>query len=97
MTMNRSDMTSVNNNPRKIERVSEESELVDQIVADSYSTTEIAVLLHIKTGTVLNRINKKSPMPPKLKVGTKWLFPKTDFEIWIKTQTQFQNGMKNES
>lgn len=50
------------------------------------SVEEVAKALHIEIGTARNRLSRRDPMPPSVKVGRRRLFPADELEIWLKSK-----------
>ncbi|WP_261593958.1 helix-turn-helix transcriptional regulator [Pseudoalteromonas holothuriae] len=57
-----------------------------------YRTEEVAELLYVSKQTLYNQINnnkksdKKSPLPPYIKIRGRFLFPIDEFNSWLKAQ-----------
>ena len=51
-----------------------------------YTTGELADALRMKPGTLRNKLSRGEDLPPSIRVGRRRLFPKAQFEAWLRAR-----------
>lgn len=55
---------------------------------------EISRRLHISPATVRNRLSRRDPMPPSIKIGRRRLFPEDKFELWMESYREDRSDIR---
>jgi len=52
------------------------------------SIEDLARELHMKPGTIRNRLSRGAPLPPSIRVGRRRLFPAAELEKWLSSMLE---------
>ena len=58
------------------------------------SLEEVSRRLHISPATVRNRLSRRDPMPPSIKIGRRRLFPEDKFELWMESYREDRSDIR---